>query len=337
MDFGDIPEITLGGSVDDHRVQEPHVDTASEVEGGEEGREGGDSNRSSMNLWRKSGGSEQEHEHTYEQEREEAEQRGESSQGQARGGEGEEEQPEVYRGNTVEDEEIAEITMSDREVMGAYRDLTSIPEYIAQRYGNLATRLDLSHNLLTNLVNLDKFTQLKELVLDNNEISENITFPTMPTLHSLSLNKCNVRELDRFLTMLRERLPNLTFLSLIGNEACPNEFMGGKSEEDYNRYRLRVLHILPHLKFLDSRAVTPAEVAEAKRVGEFVKVVKVSERDLELQAAKRASEPQEKALFSPLPKEARSPDAHKGTIGTCKYVYYGRHSEGNRFIRNNDL
>ena len=26
-----------------------------------------------------------------------------------------------------------------------------------------------------------------------------------------------------------------------------------------------------------------------------------------------------------------------GTIGTCKYVYYGKHSEGNRFIRNNDL
>lgn len=25
------------------------------------------------------------------------------------------------------------------------------------------------------------------------------------------------------------------------------------------------------------------------------------------------------------------------TFGKCRYVYYGRHSEGNRFIRNNDL
>jgi len=24
-------------------------------------------------------------------------------------------------------------------------------------------------------------------------------------------------------------------------------------------------------------------------------------------------------------------------FGKCRYVYYGRHSEGNRFIRNNDL
>jgi len=25
------------------------------------------------------------------------------------------------------------------------------------------------------------------------------------------------------------------------------------------------------------------------------------------------------------------------TFGKCRYIYYGRHSEGNRFIRNNDL
>lgn len=26
-----------------------------------------------------------------------------------------------------------------------------------------------------------------------------------------------------------------------------------------------------------------------------------------------------------------------GVFGQCKYVYYGKHSEGNRFIRNNQL
>ena len=26
-----------------------------------------------------------------------------------------------------------------------------------------------------------------------------------------------------------------------------------------------------------------------------------------------------------------------GTFGRCRYVYYGRHSEGNRFIKNTDL
>lgn len=59
--------------------------------------------------------------------------------------------------------------------------------------------------------------------------------------------------------------------------------------------------------------------------------------------------------FSPLPTDTRTAENHKGdfryvisvfvvtgffrkgTIGTCKYVYFGRHSEGNRFIRDGDL
>lgn len=35
-----------------------------------------------------------------------------------------------------------------------------------------------------------------------------------------------------------------------------------KEEEDYQRYRYLVLFHLPHLKFLDSRPVTPAVSAE---------------------------------------------------------------------------
>jgi hypothetical protein len=35
-----------------------------------------------------------------------------------------------------------------------------------------------------------------------------------------------------------------------------------KEEEDYQRYRYLVLFHLPHLKFLDSRPVTPAVRAE---------------------------------------------------------------------------
>jgi len=28
---------------------------------------------------------------------------------------------------------------------------------------------------------------------------------------------------------------------------------------------------------------------------------------------------------------------HRGTFGISKYVYYGKHSEGNRFIKNDAL
>ena len=44
--------------------------------------------------------------------------------------------------------------------------------------------------------------------------------------------------------------------------------------DDYNRYRLYVLHRFPRLKFLDSKPVTEAEQKEAKRVGRLVRVAK---------------------------------------------------------------
>ena len=73
--------------------------------------------------------------------------------------------------------------------------------------------------------------------------------------------------------------------------------------------------------------------------------------------------PRASAVFSPLPVSSRNAEDHRGwffllglvresgfgaccahalcpgagTIGTMKYVYYGKHSEGNRFIRNDDL
>ena len=79
--------------------------------------------------------------------------------------------------------------------------------------------------------------------------------------------------------------------------------------------------------------------AEAERVGKFMKVVTVSAEDMDAELRRQAatSGAEQGSQFSPLPQEARSAESHKGTLGTCKYVYFGRHSEGNRFIRNNDL
>ena len=57
------------------------------------------------------------------------------------------------------------------------------------------------------------------------------------------------------MAQIKQSYPNLTFLSLLGNTACPNELVL-KDEDDYQRYRYYVLHNLPALKFLDSRAVS---------------------------------------------------------------------------------
>lgn len=43
------------------------------------------------------------------------------------------------------------------------------------------------------------------------------------------------------------------------------------------------------------------------------------------------------SIYSPLPPVLTNAGDHHGTYGRMRYVYIGKHSEGNRFIRNNDL
>ena len=96
-----------------------------------------------------------------------------------------------------------------------------------------------------------------------------------------------------------------------------------------------MLYHLPRLKFLDSKQVSGHEREQAKVQGEFMRVVKPS--DQVLKATKDAKKDDSGGGFNPLPESNRGPEKHRGTIGTCKYVYYGRHSEGNRFIRDDHL
>jgi len=47
-----------------------------------------------------------------------------------------------------------------------------------------------------------------------------------------------VKDLDRLLCVLRTRVPALTYLSLLGNEACPDQLSShDRDEDDYRRYR----------------------------------------------------------------------------------------------------
>ena len=70
-------------------------------------------------------------------------------------------------------------------------------------------------------------------------------------------------DLDRFVSMCRWKFPALSFLSLVGNECCPNLVIANgddDEDDDYQRYRYAVLFKLPTLKFLDFTPVSGVAV-----------------------------------------------------------------------------
>ncbi|XP_032170018.1 leucine-rich melanocyte differentiation-associated protein isoform X3 [Mustela erminea] len=231
------------------------------------------------------------------------------------------------------------------------------------------------------LEGLSAFGSLEELILDNNLLGNDLVLPGLPRLHTLTLNKNQITDLECLLDHLAEVTPALEYLSLLGNVACPNELVSlEKDEEDYKRYRCFVLHKLPNLKFLDARKVTRQEREEALLRGSFMKVVKPKgsggwksrlwcHHGLDLASSDRVTASPENH-YTPLPAASRdltnhrakcclwkscwperisvganlrlyrSPDGiqrREGVLGKCRYVYYGKNSEGNRFIRDDQL
>ncbi|KAL3877599.1 hypothetical protein ACJMK2_035295 [Sinanodonta woodiana] len=229
-----------------------------------------------------------------------------------------------------------QIVFRDGQLSCIGEDMEEIPLTLVDSYSKVTRRLDLSFNKLRNLHRLEEFPNLEELVLDNNELGDDVQFPTLTFLHTLTLNKNKLTNLEQLLQNIQNNLPQLTYLSLLGNIACPNQLSAkDKDEEDYQRYRYYVLHRLPSLKFLDSTSVSKEELAEAKRTGPFMSVVRATEEEIE--GAHDVSGSYPGSSFTPLPTNTRQVEEHIGTFGKSKYIYYGRHSEGNRFIRNNDL
>lgn len=214
------------------------------------------------------------------------------------------------------------------------QDCECIPPWLSRKYGDVTKRMDLSYNRLRSLKGLVGFNFLEELLLDNNQLKDDIEFPNMPTLRTLTINKNRLDSLEHVLDSIASKLPNLAYLSLLGNAACPNQLISmDKDDEDYQRYRHYVLYRLPSLRFLDSTPVKDEERKESMRIGAYTKVVSSQERKYE-SASDTDSQDEN---YTPLPTTLAEEGNHKATFGTCRYVYYGKHSEGNRFIANNDL
>ncbi|XP_042192536.1 leucine-rich melanocyte differentiation-associated protein [Callorhinchus milii] len=227
------------------------------------------------------------------------------------------------------------IVVNGTQVSYIGQDCEAIPEFLGTKYGDFAKRLDLSFNLLRSLEGLEAFSCLEELILDNNLLTNDLQLPRLPHLHTLTINKNQITELDSLLDHLAEVLPFLKYLSLLGNKACPNELVSlDNDESDYQRYRYFILHKLTNLKFLDARKVTRKERVEAVTRGAFMKIVKP--KDDTASSGFGSSTPASQQ-YTPLPQANRDPSNHRGILAKCHYIYRGRHSEGNRFIRDDQL
>jgi len=224
----------------------------------------------------------------------------------------------------------------------ASRDCLSIPTFLAP-LASKTRKLDLSYNVLNTVRGLEAFIELEELILDNNGLTDDLNFPNLPKLKTLSLNKNKIVDLERFVSMCRWKFPALSFLSLIGNACCPSldSRPDVDGDDDYQRYRHVIVFKIPGLKFLDFTPVTAEEKNIALKHGRFLSTVKVEESDVEdqlMDGIRQRRKSSVKDDFSPLPAAYRQGgDNSKEAYGKCKYVYYGKQSEGNRFIGNSTL
>jgi len=113
------------------------------------------------------------------------------------------------------------------------------------------------------------------------------------------------------------------------------------------------LYKLKKLKFLDSKKVDDKERKEAQKRGQFCKVAKPDYDKLQQQQLQQQQQQQQMQQLpsngaasadQPIvlkPLDAASNEPLKQTsdsyFGYTKHVYTGKHSEGNRFIRNDSL
>nr|DBA15396.1 TPA: hypothetical protein GDO54_004617 [Pyxicephalus adspersus] len=90
-----------------------------------------------------------------------------------------------------------------------------------------------------------------------------------------------------------------------------------------------LIHVLSCLQYF---AYKPLKInkKECRRTGECLAVNRP-------QISSNVDPTSPNLSYTPLPLVSRDPTNHRGVAGKCRYVYYGKHSEGNRFIRDDQL
>ncbi|KAH9413583.1 hypothetical protein DERP_009284 [Dermatophagoides pteronyssinus] len=226
------------------------------------------------------------------------------------------------------------------------QNLWQIPSPLTIQYASRVRKLDLSYNCLQTLAGIEYFNCLEELVLDNNLLNDSIRFFYNPFMKCLSINKNKLTDLERFLNEITLKLPNLTYLSMLGNSACPDQLSSSEHDDkDYSRYRSYVIHRMPQLKFLDSTQIRRTERNDAQKRGQYYRLIRLNSdsvvetnklRSHLFQFREQNDNNDDDRQNNPLP-FTQDNGQPKGGFGKLKHRYTGKHSEGNRFIRNHEL
>jgi Leucine-rich repeat (LRR) protein len=173
-----------------------------------------------------------------------------------------------------------QVLFADRNCEGLLSLVVDIDDVIAVKH------LDMSSNRLQSLDGLQHFVNLREVVLDKNDLTDPMltSLHHLPQLHTLSLNKNLLCDLASLVSLLAEKTPRLTYLSLLGNRLCGYDLepvtgshtrscSSDDDEERYLRYRIYTLHRLPGLQHLDHLTVTESERMEVRYRGESMRLV----------------------------------------------------------------
>ncbi|KAH7637717.1 leucine-rich repeat-containing protein [Dermatophagoides farinae] len=250
----------------------------------------------------------------------------------------------IIKGSEIQDHQLI---ANGRSIKLVNQNLWQIPSPLTTQYASRVRKLDLSYNCLQTLSGIEYFNCLEELVLDNNLLDDSIRFFYNPFMKCLSINKNKLTDLERFLNEITLKLPSLTYLSMLGNPACPDQLSSSEHDDkDYSRYRSYVIHRMPQLKFLDSTQIRRTERTDAQQRGHYYRLIRLNS-DSVVETNKLRSH-----LFTlreqndnndddgrqnnPLP-FTQDNGQPKGGFGKLKHRYTGKHSEGNRFIRNHEL
>eukprot|EP00826_Nyctotherus_ovalis_P031599 TRINITY_DN2528_c0_g1_i1.p2 TRINITY_DN2528_c0_g1~~TRINITY_DN2528_c0_g1_i1.p2 ORF type:complete len:209 (-),score=73.36 TRINITY_DN2528_c0_g1_i1:146-772(-) len=180
--------------------------------------------------------------------------------------------------------------------------------------------VDLSNNKIKSGDGLEVFTKLQTLILTKNKIESLKTFPSIPTLQTLNLDHNNMDDVYETIKYIKEKFPSLTSLSVLDNPFSPK---AGTTQ--YALFRNRISDNLGQIAVLDGSAVEKANDA----VGML------------LRDAEKKSKPEEKKEVAEQAKQAiimiKKKAVVKATIENLSERILKSHSEGNRFITNDDL
>eukprot|EP01012_Entosiphon_sulcatum_P047843 TRINITY_DN6542_c0_g2_i1.p1 TRINITY_DN6542_c0_g2~~TRINITY_DN6542_c0_g2_i1.p1 ORF type:complete len:454 (-),score=85.58 TRINITY_DN6542_c0_g2_i1:13-1200(-) len=194
---------------------------------------------------------------------------------------------------------------ADGRLSVAFRGWRAIPLNLVDRaFRNHLRSLDVSHNLLTDLGELEEYPNLESLVCDNNRLKSTSKFPSLPKLHYFQANSNAIANLQVFAEAVRKAFPALRSLSVLNNAVCPNYFNGG-SVTDYEEFRLQLLVLLPDLTRIDVMKVTPKERERARQLAAEIKLSAAAG----VPAAKQGTEKGKKKKRDPTKPKAKTKGA----------------------------